>query len=105
MYNHNESKIQGASHPGALTASIQPDVSPIEKKLQELHKTLECAHEGMDLLSAKLSPVRAVCPVGESGCPATASEACEVEQRLQYLIDSASSLSRRLSDLRGELRI
>lgn len=83
-----------------------PEVSPIERKMQDLRDALGCAHEGMELLAQKLMPVRSVGPTtGSAGIAQNVDASCEFEQRLQSMIESASSLSRKLSELRGELRI
>lgn len=93
------------NEPKTIRASQEREVSPIERKMVDLREVLECAHEGLSLLSSKLAPVRAACPTGDDCGEKAVEAACEIEQRLQYLIDSAAKLSRNLSDLRSELRI
>jgi hypothetical protein len=102
-YEEPKAQIMGAAQMVGIQAERVE--SPIEKKLRELQSALECAHEGVNLLDIKLTPVRAVCPTGAAGVHKTGDEACEIESRLQYMIDAASYLSTRLSELRAELRI
>lgn len=89
-----------------VNATSIDDLSPIDRKLRNLNEVLSVAHEGMLLLYEKLSPVRAVCPIGSAGDETKRpAESCEVEEKLQALTESAIRLSRSISELRGELRI